>query len=52
MATPSSASICPNALEVLASDFNLAINERWGEAEVEDTLAAIEKLERAYQRED
>jgi dTDP-4-amino-4,6-dideoxygalactose transaminase len=43
---------CPNAVEVLASDFNLAIHERWGEAEVEDTLAAIEKLERAYQRED
>ena len=43
---------CPNAIEVLASDFNLAIHERWGEAEVEDTLAAIEKLERAYLRED
>ena len=47
---PELRSFCPNAIEVLASDFNLAIHERWGEDEVEDTLAAIEKLERAYLR--
>jgi dTDP-4-amino-4,6-dideoxygalactose transaminase len=39
---------CPNALAVLESDFNLSIHEAWGEDEVWDTLAAIEKVERAY----
>jgi dTDP-4-amino-4,6-dideoxygalactose transaminase len=39
---------CPNARAALESDFNLRIHERWEEEEVEDTLAAIEKVERAY----
>ena len=41
---------CPNAQAVLESDFNLRIHERWGEEEIEDTLAAIEKVEREYVR--
>lgn len=41
---------CPNAQAVLESDFNLRIHERWGEEEIEDTLAAIEKVEKAYAR--
>lgn len=40
----------PNAEAVLASDFNLSIHERWGEEEIEDTLAAIVKVERAFMR--
>ena len=39
---------CPNAVTVVESDFNLSIHESWAEHEVEDTLAAIEKVERAY----
>lgn len=39
---------CPNAVAVLRSDFNLAIHERWGEAEIADALTAIAKVERAY----
>jgi hypothetical protein len=41
---------CPNAQAVLESDFNLRIHERWGEEEIEDTLAAVEKVEEAYGR--
>jgi dTDP-4-amino-4,6-dideoxygalactose transaminase len=41
---------CPNALAVLASDFNLSIHEGWGDAEVADTLAAVAKVERAFLR--
>lgn len=39
---------CPNAMAVVASDFNVSIHERWGEAEVADTIAAVEKVERAF----
>jgi dTDP-4-amino-4,6-dideoxygalactose transaminase len=39
---------CPNALAVVRSDFNVGLHEGWGDQEVEDTLAAIEKVERAY----
>ncbi|HEY7270829.1 MAG TPA: DegT/DnrJ/EryC1/StrS family aminotransferase, partial [Dehalococcoidia bacterium] len=39
---------CPNAVAVIRSDFNLSIHESWTDQEVADTLAAIEKVERAY----
>jgi perosamine synthetase len=35
---------CPNAAAALADHFNLSINERWGDREVEDTLAAFHKV--------
>lgn len=37
---------CPNAVAVLESDCNLSIHEAWGDAEIADTLAAVEKVER------
>jgi len=39
---------CPNAEAVLESDFNLHLHERWGEEEVADFLAAVEKVEAAF----
>jgi dTDP-4-amino-4,6-dideoxygalactose transaminase len=39
---------CPNAVAVIESDFNLLFHERWGDAEIADTLAAIEKVEEAF----
>jgi dTDP-4-amino-4,6-dideoxygalactose transaminase len=47
---PSRTFACPNATAVLESDFNLRIHERWGDEEIEDTLRAIEKVEKAYLR--
>jgi perosamine synthetase len=41
---------CPNATAVLQTDFNLHLHERWGEAEVADTLAAIRKVEEVFLR--
>ncbi len=41
---------CPNAVAVIESDFNLGIHEGWGNDEIADTLAAIEKVEAAYRR--
>jgi hypothetical protein len=35
-------------MAVIQSDFNLSLHEAWGDQEVADTLAAIEKVERAY----
>jgi perosamine synthetase len=48
---PERAFPCPNAVAVIESDFNLSLHEGWGDAEVEDTLAATEKVERALSRE-
>jgi hypothetical protein len=42
--------LCPNAVAVIQSDFNLSIHEAWGDQEVADTLAAIAKVEQAYRR--
>ena len=39
---------CPNAAAVLDRDFNLAVHERWGDREVEDAVAAFEKVTAAY----
>lgn len=36
---------CPNARDVLASSFNLYLNEKYGPQEASDTVAAIEKVE-------
>jgi dTDP-4-amino-4,6-dideoxygalactose transaminase len=41
---------CPNAVAVVQSDCNLSIHEAWSDQEVADTLAAIEKVERAHLR--
>jgi perosamine synthetase len=41
---------CPNAISVIESDFNLSLHEGWGSTEIEDTLAAIEKVEAALGR--
>ena len=39
---------CPNAAAVLDRDFNLAVHEGWGDREVEDAVAAFEKVTAAY----
>lgn len=41
---------CPNARAVLDSTFLLYLNERYGPQEIEDTVTAILKVERAYAR--
>lgn len=41
---------CPNAVECRDSSFNILLNENYGDQEVEDTVAAILKVERAYAR--
>lgn len=39
---------CPNALAATEVQFNLLVTESWGAEEIRDTMAAFEKLERAY----
>jgi perosamine synthetase len=38
---------CPHAVAVVESDFNLSFHEGWGDEEVADSLAGIEKVENA-----
>ncbi len=39
---------CPNAMAATEMQFNLHLSEAWGEREIADTVAAFEKVERAY----
>jgi dTDP-4-amino-4,6-dideoxygalactose transaminase len=39
---------CPNAVAAVESHFNLSVHENWGDREIEDTVAAIRKVEEAY----
>lgn len=39
---------CPNAMASTDRQFNLMLNECWGDEEIKDTLAAMEKVEKAY----
>jgi dTDP-4-amino-4,6-dideoxygalactose transaminase len=41
---------CPQAVEVVESHFIMSIHENFGAPEVEDTLAALKKVEAAYLR--
>ena len=41
---------CPQAVEVVESHFIMSIHENFGPPEVEDTLAALKKVEAAYLR--
>lgn len=41
---------CPQAVEVVESHFIMSIHENFGTPEVEDTLAALRKVEAAYLR--
>ncbi len=41
---------CPNANHVMDTQFNLAINESWGPAEVADAVAAFAKVDAAFRR--
>ena len=38
---------CPNAVESVESHFNLSIHENYGEREIADIVAALEKVEKA-----
>lgn len=38
----------PNALGVMETQFNLSIHENWGDRDVADTLAILEKVEGAF----
>jgi dTDP-4-amino-4,6-dideoxygalactose transaminase len=40
--------VCRNAIECRDSSFNILLNENYGAQEVEDVVAAIKKVERAY----
>ncbi|MDF2713769.1 MAG: glutamine--scyllo-inositol aminotransferase [Paenibacillus sp.] len=42
---------CPNAMETTGVQFNLSVTEAWGSVEINDTIAAFEKLERAFVKE-
>ncbi|NOY83091.1 MAG: hypothetical protein GXP31_18990 [Kiritimatiellaeota bacterium] len=41
---------CPNANHTMDTQFNLAINESWGPAEISDAVAAFAKLDAAFRR--
>jgi hypothetical protein len=41
---------CPNASAAVASQFNLAILESWGDAEAEAIIRAFSKVDAAYRR--
>lgn len=39
---------CPNAMETIATHFNVSIHEGWGERELQDALAIFHKVDRVY----
>jgi perosamine synthetase len=40
----------PNAVNVMETQFNLSIHENWGEEEIKDTVAILEKVETAFKK--
>jgi dTDP-4-amino-4,6-dideoxygalactose transaminase len=39
---------CPNAEATMASNFNLSINESWGDKEIDDAIAIFKKVEAKF----
>lgn len=50
IADPGRSAACPNADETLAACFNLGVHEGWGRPEIDDTAAALSKLDGAFLR--
>lgn len=41
---------CPNAVGTVATTFNLHLHENWGEAEIADAIAILEKVDGAFRK--